>query len=97
MADNSSDEYVHGKPSEGMCCACTYEDITEEDQNYGKCIIFICNCNATQCWIIIVAYLIHLLMYYYSWVSIISINEMEAGSVWVMCCSAGKKLYFFIS
>jgi len=45
MADNSSDDYVHGKPSEGMCCACTYEDITEEDQNYGKCIILICNCN----------------------------------------------------
>ena len=45
MADNNSDDYVHGKPSEGMCCACTYEDITEEDQNYGKCVIaiaFVC-------------------------------------------------------
>mmetsp|Transcript_27705 Transcript_27705/g.56551 ORF Transcript_27705/g.56551 Transcript_27705/m.56551 type:complete len:161 (-) Transcript_27705:145-627(-) len=27
-------EYQHGKPTEGMCCLCTMEDITEEDQNY---------------------------------------------------------------
>lgn len=26
---------THGKPSEGMCCLCTMEDITEEDGNYG--------------------------------------------------------------
>jgi len=25
---------THGKPSEGMCCLCTMEDITEEDGNY---------------------------------------------------------------
>jgi hypothetical protein len=29
------DEYEHGKPTDGMCCLCTMEDITEEDQNYG--------------------------------------------------------------
>ena len=39
MADNSSDDYVHGKPSEGMCCLCTMEDIDDESQNYGKCVI----------------------------------------------------------
>jgi hypothetical protein len=32
----SSNEYQHGRPSEGMCCLCTMEDITEEDQNYGE-------------------------------------------------------------
>lgn len=26
----------HDKPTEGMCCLCTMEDITEEDQNYGE-------------------------------------------------------------
>jgi hypothetical protein len=26
----------HGKPTDGMCCLCTMEDITEEDGNYGK-------------------------------------------------------------
>ena len=41
MADNSSDDYVHGKPSEGMCCLCTMEDIDDESQNYGKCVIAI--------------------------------------------------------
>jgi len=30
-----STDYQHGKPTEGMCCLCTMEDITEEDQNYG--------------------------------------------------------------
>lgn len=31
----SSDEpHQHGKPSAGMMCLCTMEDITEEDQNY---------------------------------------------------------------
>jgi len=30
----SSTDYQHGKPTEGMCCLCTMEDITEEDQNY---------------------------------------------------------------
>lgn len=34
---SESQEYPHGKPTDGMCCLCTYEDITEEDQNYGKC------------------------------------------------------------
>ena len=24
----------HGKPTDGMCCLCTMEDITEEDGNY---------------------------------------------------------------
>ncbi|KAL3772461.1 hypothetical protein ACHAW5_007316 [Stephanodiscus triporus] len=33
MAD-SSEECQHGRPPEGMCCLCTMEDITEEDQNY---------------------------------------------------------------
>lgn len=32
----SNEEYQHGKPTEGMCCLCTMEDITEEDQNYGE-------------------------------------------------------------
>jgi hypothetical protein len=37
FAPMSSDEpYQHGKPSAGMMCLCTMEDITEEDQNYGK-------------------------------------------------------------
>mmetsp|Transcript_111332 Transcript_111332/g.227996 ORF Transcript_111332/g.227996 Transcript_111332/m.227996 type:complete len:87 (+) Transcript_111332:25-285(+) len=26
---------THGKPTEGMCCFCNMEDITEEDGNYG--------------------------------------------------------------
>ncbi|VEU34438.1 unnamed protein product [Pseudo-nitzschia multistriata] len=25
---------IHGKPTEGMCCLCTMEDITEENGNY---------------------------------------------------------------
>jgi hypothetical protein len=29
---------THGKPTEGMCCFCTMEDITEEDGNYGACV-----------------------------------------------------------
>ena len=29
---------AHGKPSDGMMCLCTMEDITEEDQNYGACL-----------------------------------------------------------
>ena len=33
MSDNES--YEHGKPTDGMCCLCTMEDITDEDQNYG--------------------------------------------------------------
>lgn len=32
----SNEEYQHGKPTEGMCCLCTMEDITDEDQNYGE-------------------------------------------------------------
>jgi hypothetical protein len=32
----SGNEYQHGVPSEGMCCLCTMEDITDEDLNYGK-------------------------------------------------------------
>ena len=32
----SNEEYQHGKPTEGMCCLCTMEDITEEAQNYGE-------------------------------------------------------------
>ena len=48
MAENNSDEYVHGKPSEGMCCLCTMEDIDDESQNYGKRIILICNCNTVD-------------------------------------------------
>ena len=35
MMEASSTDYEHGKPTEGMCCLCTMEDITEEDQNYG--------------------------------------------------------------
>lgn len=27
----------HGTPSDGMCCLCTMEDITDEDKNYGEC------------------------------------------------------------
>ncbi|KAL3773162.1 hypothetical protein ACHAWO_013769 [Cyclotella atomus] len=26
--------YQHGRPTDGMCCLCTMEDITDEDQNY---------------------------------------------------------------
>mmetsp|Transcript_16669 Transcript_16669/g.35191 ORF Transcript_16669/g.35191 Transcript_16669/m.35191 type:complete len:166 (-) Transcript_16669:24-521(-) len=26
--------YEHGTPTDGMCCLCTMEDITDEDQNY---------------------------------------------------------------
>jgi len=37
MEASSSNDYQHGKPTEGMCCLCTMEDITEEDQNYGMC------------------------------------------------------------
>jgi len=36
MAESTNEEYQHGKPTEGMCCLCTMEDITEEDQNYGE-------------------------------------------------------------
>mmetsp|Transcript_9937 Transcript_9937/g.17647 ORF Transcript_9937/g.17647 Transcript_9937/m.17647 type:complete len:158 (+) Transcript_9937:76-549(+) len=28
------DAYEHGTPTDGMCCLCTMEDITNEDQNY---------------------------------------------------------------
>jgi hypothetical protein len=35
-SSGSGMDYKHGKPTEGMCCLCTMEDITEEDQNYGK-------------------------------------------------------------
>jgi hypothetical protein len=34
--EEGEDQYQHGKPYEGMCCACTMEDITEEDGNYGE-------------------------------------------------------------
>ena len=27
-------DHEHGSPAEGMCCLCTYEDITLEDGNY---------------------------------------------------------------
>jgi hypothetical protein len=27
--------YQHGKPADDMCCLVTYEDITDEDKNYG--------------------------------------------------------------
>ena len=36
MAESTNEEYQHGKPTEGMCCLCTMEDITEEAQNYGE-------------------------------------------------------------
>ena len=26
---------THGKPTDGMCCYASMEDITEEDGNYG--------------------------------------------------------------
>ena len=29
-------DYTHGEPPEGHCCLCTMEDITKEDNNYGK-------------------------------------------------------------
>ena len=50
---SSEGEYQHGKPAEGMCCMCTYEDITEEAQNYGKIGMLIpvfcfCFCHLTQ-------------------------------------------------
>jgi len=32
MSNDLNDE--HGKPSDGMCCLCTYEDISEEAGNY---------------------------------------------------------------
>ena len=36
LHEEGEDQYQHGKPYEGMCCACTMEDITEEDGNYGE-------------------------------------------------------------
>ncbi|KAL3798980.1 hypothetical protein HJC23_005119 [Cyclotella cryptica] len=30
----NNDQYEHGSPTEGMCCLCTMEDITDEDENY---------------------------------------------------------------
>ena len=33
----STTSTAHGKPTDGMCCFCTMEDITEEDGNYGEC------------------------------------------------------------
>ena len=37
MTENES--YQHGKPADGMCCLCTMEDITDEDQNYGEALV----------------------------------------------------------
>ncbi|KAL9182322.1 hypothetical protein ACHAXT_012974 [Thalassiosira profunda] len=34
MSTPTEEEYEHGKPSDGMMCLVTMEDITEEDQNY---------------------------------------------------------------
>ena len=34
---HKEEEYEHGKPSDGMMCLCTMEDIMNEDQNYGGC------------------------------------------------------------
>jgi hypothetical protein len=34
--DPMASESEHGKPTDGMMCLCTMEDITEEDKNYGK-------------------------------------------------------------
>uniref|UniRef100_A0A7S3L0L3 Uncharacterized protein n=1 Tax=Amphora coffeiformis TaxID=265554 RepID=A0A7S3L0L3_9STRA len=31
---SSEESNVHGKPYDGMCCLCTMEDITLEDENY---------------------------------------------------------------
>mmetsp|Transcript_31976 Transcript_31976/g.48324 ORF Transcript_31976/g.48324 Transcript_31976/m.48324 type:complete len:166 (-) Transcript_31976:213-710(-) len=31
---SNNDDYKHGKPTDGMMCLCTMEDITEEDKNY---------------------------------------------------------------
>ena len=39
MAEES-EPHEHGHPTEGLCCLCTMEDITDEDQNYGEIITF---------------------------------------------------------
>ena len=39
MSADSEESYEHGKPTDGMCCLCTMEDITDEDQNYGTSFI----------------------------------------------------------
>mmetsp|Transcript_32150 Transcript_32150/g.58919 ORF Transcript_32150/g.58919 Transcript_32150/m.58919 type:complete len:160 (+) Transcript_32150:210-689(+) len=31
---SEDDAYEHGSPTDGMCCLCTMEDITDEDENY---------------------------------------------------------------
>ena len=33
MSDQQ-EKFEHGEPAEGMCCMCTYEDITLENENY---------------------------------------------------------------
>ena len=37
MAEETHDAPAdqHGEPPDGLCCLCTMEDITLEDQNYG--------------------------------------------------------------
>lgn len=36
----SESQSEHGKPTEGMCCLCTMEDITEEDKNYVEYCVY---------------------------------------------------------
>jgi hypothetical protein len=38
---SEEEPHQHGRPTEGMCCLCTMEDITDEDQNYGEDFILL--------------------------------------------------------
>ena len=77
MSTPTEEEHEHGKPSDGMMCLVTMEDITEEDQNYGTYalqLVHVHRCNLTTFLSVLVAA-------HPSRIPIIPIDEMEACSI----------------